>query len=121
LDDDDVENRDDDDDGDVKKSKKGKKGKYSDEERMWAMLAHLGILAVGFLAPLIIWQMKKDESDFVARNGKEGLNFCITWTGLIFLTCGLAGFVMPIFAIIAGLAANRGEDYQYPLTIRFIT
>ena len=85
------------------------------------MLAHLGILVAGFIAPLVIWQIKKDESDFVARHGKEGLNFCITWYVITIATCGMAGFVMMILAIIAGLAANRGEEYQYPLTIRFIT
>jgi uncharacterized Tic20 family protein len=31
----------------------------------------------------------------------------------------LAGWI--IFAIVATVAASRGEEYRYPLTIRFVT
>lgn len=38
-------------------------------------------------------------------------------------TCGLVGVAIAslILMIIASLAANRGEWYRYPVTIRFIT
>jgi uncharacterized Tic20 family protein len=121
---DDVDDRDEIDDADevdVKKSKKGKKGKYSDDEKMWAMFSHLGVIVVGFLAPLIIWQMKKDESAFVTRHAKASLNASITWFFIGMLTCTLGFYVYFVFCIIAGLAANRGEEYTYPLTIELIT
>ena len=36
-----------------------------DEEKMWAIAAHLGPLVLGLIAPLVIWLVFKD------RNGKD--------------------------------------------------
>jgi uncharacterized Tic20 family protein len=119
--DDDFDDRDDDDVAVKKSSKKSKDGKYSDDERMWAMFAHLGIFVAGFIAPLVIWQMKKDESAFVTKNAKASLNFCITWSVIAMFTCGLGVIPLYIFAIIAGIAANRGEVYKYPMTLTLIS
>ncbi|MDT3700819.1 MAG: DUF4870 domain-containing protein [Thermincola sp.] len=110
----------------------------SREERTWGMLCHLGIfighfIPLGnFLAPLIIWMIKKEESDFVDYHGKESLNFQISM--LIYLViAGIFAFVLIgipfliglwifslIFVIIAGVNANEGKYYRYPLTIRLI-
>ena len=57
----------------------------SKDARMWAMFCHLAGL-VGYLiplignivAPLIIWQIKKDELPFVDEQGKEAVNFQIS-------------------------------------------
>jgi len=111
------------------------------DARMWAMWCHLSGLA-GFLpivpgigcviAPLIIWQMKKEEGPFVDENGKEALNFQISMliygvvAGLLIMAC--VGIVLLpavvvfdiVFLIIAALKANKGEHYRYPLTIRFV-
>jgi uncharacterized Tic20 family protein len=104
------------------------------EARNMAMLAHLLGALLGFLGPLIIWLMKKDESPFVDDQGKEALNFQLTL--LIFHVVGwfLAGItcmiLIPIpmvvlvlqlvFGIIGATTANKGEYYRYPLTIRMI-
>lgn len=122
----------------------------SSEERQWAMFAHLsalvgGILTSGwagslgcFIGPLIIWMVKKDSMPFVDDQGKEALNFNIT-VGLIFLallllsivTLGIGliiavpgwiivGIAWLVFTIIAGIKANEGVAYRYPLTLRLI-
>ena len=122
----------------------------SSEERQWAMFAHLsalvgGILTTGwagslgcFIGPLIIWMVKKDTMPFVDDQGKEALNFNIT-VGLIFLallllsivTLGIGliiavpgwiivGIAWLVFTIIAGIKANEGVAYRYPLTLRLI-
>ena len=103
----------------------------SDEKTM-GMLAHILAIVLGFLGPLIIWLMKKDESAFVDYHGKESLNFQITlfiaWIGAFVLAFVLIGFlIMPILLllqlimpIIAGIAANKGEYYKYPATIRLV-
>ncbi len=115
-------------------------GSPTQDERQWGMFAHLssllGFLACGlsFIAPLIIWLMKKDTSAYVDHHGKESLNFQITMViatvvvlviGL--LTCGIGLFIAPvvtlvdiIFTIIAGIKANEGVLYRYPVSIRFI-
>jgi len=119
--DDDVDDRDGDEEEVAKKPKKSNDGKLTDDEKMWAMFAHLGNLVAWIIAPLIIWQVKKDESEFVTLNAKASLNFAITWLIISMLTCGLAGIVAMILVIVGGLAANRGEVYKYPMTITFVS
>lgn len=96
------------------------------------MLAHLSIFAFAFIAPLVIYLVKKDESPFTRHHAAEALNFHITLAIavivsfiLIFVLVGiflLIGLVIagPVLGIIAALAAGRREAYRYPLTIRFV-
>ena len=84
------------------------------------------------IGPLVVWLIKKDEYPFVNDQGKESLNFQITMTvcGVVaFLLCFvLIGFLLlpaviladVIMVIVAAVAANRGESYRYPFTIRLI-
>jgi uncharacterized Tic20 family protein len=113
----------------------------SKDARMWAMFCHLGGLAGlipmtpvfgSIIAPLVIWQIKKDEFEFVDEHGKEAVNFQISI--LIYaLAAGLLCFVciglvlLPvvylldlIFLLIAAVKSNNGEHYRYPLCIRFV-
>ena len=55
-------------------------------EKQWGMFTHLAALAVfigipfgSIIGPLIIYLIKKDEYEFVNDQGKEVLNFQITW------------------------------------------
>jgi hypothetical protein len=109
-----------------------KKKKSNSDDRMLAMFCHLGGVLGGFLLPLIIWLVKKDESSYIDHHGKESLNFQLTMMigylfalPLAFCTFGitaLAIFALIVtFSIIAAMAANRGEKYTYPMTIRFIS
>ena len=111
----------------------------SAEERQWGMLAHLLALS-GFiipfgnlLAPLIVWQVKKETMPFVADQAKEALNFNITMSiagivaGLLmmvligFLLLPIIGLAWIILTIMAGLKANEGQQYRYPFTLRLIS
>jgi uncharacterized Tic20 family protein len=109
----------------------------------WAMAAHLTALAalfVGmpFVGPLVIFLVKKDNP-FVRRHAAEALNFnlsimlytvvlAIVTFILLFVLVGVlliplfvllfAGWI--IFVIVAAVAASRGEEYRYPLTIHFV-
>ncbi len=40
-----------------------------DEEKMWAIGAHLGPLLLGFVAPLVVWLVYKDRSPWLDRQG----------------------------------------------------
>jgi uncharacterized Tic20 family protein len=105
----------------------------------WAMVCHLAGLATyigipfgNIIAPFIVWQLKKDSSSFVDEQGKEAVNFNISFTiyGVAagFLCYFLIGFIfMPIIfaahialAIWAALLTNKGKSVHYPLTLRFI-
>jgi uncharacterized Tic20 family protein len=109
-------------------------------ENTMGMLTHLaglsGFIGIPFgniLGPLLVWVLKKDEMPFVDRCGKEAINFGISMTiylavsaVLCLVLIGFVGLVVfgimaLVFPIIAGLKANEGEEYVYPMTIRFIT
>ncbi|MEM1056226.1 MAG: DUF4870 domain-containing protein [Bacteroidota bacterium] len=105
----------------------------SSDERTLALLGHLlPLIGFGFLAPLVIYLVKRNDSGFVADQAKEALNFQITLF-LAFLACiplmiVLIGFVLlpviglsaVVLGIIAAIKANDGEWYQYPFTLRLI-
>jgi len=109
-------------------------GPPSKDARTMAMLAHLLGIVSGFLGPLIIWLIKKDDDAFIDDQGKEALNFQITliiaYLAMFVLSCITLGFAAPlifilfivdiVFCIIAGMKANDGVAYRYPLTIRLI-
>jgi uncharacterized Tic20 family protein len=108
----------------------------------WAMLSHIFGLSWlifpfipigGVIGALIIWQIKKDQHPFVDRHGKESLNFQISMliygivAGMSILMC-VGAFLLPavviadvVFVIIAAIKASQGEEYRYPITIRFVT
>lgn len=112
----------------------------SQDDRTLAMLCHLLAIFTGFLGPLVLWLVKKDSSPFVDLHGREALNFQLTLllvsvcaTALVF-TLFLAFFVgillLPalflisvgaiVLEIMAALAAQRGDCYHYPCSIRFV-
>jgi uncharacterized Tic20 family protein len=122
---DDDEDRNDD---DREPTKKRRSDDPTNEDRQMAMFCHLGNLLGMIVLPLVIWLTQKDKSSFIDAHGKEAVNFGITMMIGHFLgvfTCGILNMILiPVgitFGIMAGLAANRGEDYKYPICIRFIT
>lgn len=90
------------------------------DDNTMAMLAHLSMIVLGFVGPLIFWLIGKDKSEFQKDQSTEALNFSILGTIASIVTCGIAWIAMVIFAIIAGLAANRGEAYRYPINWRIV-
>lgn len=116
----------------------GSTGAESAEERNWAMLGHLSSLAGlvvplgNVLAPLVVWQIKKDTMPFASEQAKEAVNFNITVTlaaivssilivVLIgFLLLAVVGVAWLVLTVMAGMAASRGETYRYPFTLRLI-
>ncbi len=102
------------------------------------------------VGPLVIWEMNKRKSDFIDRNGKEAINFNLSYLlytfvlglsivpfiirtvmndlhhldlfGMISLgsIIGVLAIVKFVLIIIAASKANQGEVYNYPLTIKFI-
>jgi len=109
-----------------------------DQERTWGLLAHLsafaGSLVGGLtpLGPLVVMLTMGERSAFVRRHAVEALNFNISFLiyGLVsfLLVFVLIGFVLlpllvvawVVLVIVAGVKANQGEDYRYPLTIRMV-
>ncbi len=111
----------------------------SKEEKDWAMFTHLstflaflGIPLANIIAPVIMWQLKKDTMPFAVSQAKECINFqislmiyAIVSLVLTLIFIGFLGLLITfglsiVFTIIAALKANEGVNYKYPLTIRFI-
>lgn len=124
-------------------------GTVSGEERSWGLVAHAGALAailasgiMGFVVPLVVLLIKGDSSPFVRRHAVQSLNFQITMLGigvigtvagvlLAVFTLGLglivvlpAALAYVVFAFVvmvkASIAASRGEEYSYPLTLEIV-
>lgn len=108
------------------------------QEKQWGMFAHLSALATfvipfgHIIGPLIIYLTKKDEYEFVNDQGKEVLNFQITWTlimivSAILIIVGIGilmligfGIAWLVLVIVGLTAANNGQYYRYPFTIKFL-
>ena len=102
------------------------------DQRMWSMLAHLGGILFGFLAPLIVYLVQRERGEFVKRQSTEALNWQITmaigqvvsallWIVIVGILGSIAFTIATVvFGIIAGLAVNRGEDYRYPFALRLV-
>jgi hypothetical protein len=113
-------------------------GALTASERNWAVGAHLSgfiaaYLALGFLGPLIVMLTEGSRSPFVRRHAVEALNFNLTVLIAVFvsvvLMLVLVGFLMILMvgvlyvaASIAGaIAASKGQEFRYPMTIRFVS
>ena len=104
------------------------------DSRGWAAAAHLiPLIGLGFIAPLIVWLIKRDEDAFVEEHAREALNFQISYliymivSGILILlligillliVVGLGGFIL---MIVAGVKAAGGQQYRYPFIIRFVS
>jgi len=116
----------------------------SSDDRTWALASHIGALvaawfAMGFIAPLVVLLVKGERSHFVKRHATESLNFQLSLllyslvavlvavftlgVGLlVVIPVALVVMVLSLVAIIMGtMAASRGDDFRYPLSIRFIS
>jgi uncharacterized protein len=120
---------------------------YPSEARNWALGAHLSaflgsFVAMAFVGPLVVWLIRKDTDAFSTRHAREALNFNLTillvivvggvaliplallTIGLILIPAALAaaaiGIGWIVLTIVAAVRAADGQEYRYPLTIRFI-
>ncbi|HEX5790528.1 MAG TPA: DUF4870 domain-containing protein, partial [Luteolibacter sp.] len=117
-------------------------GSYFDnlDGKKWAMFLHLSQLAgfvipaVGYAAPIIIWQTQKEKFPELDAHGKMVTNWIIS--SLIYsvvigviavVTCGAGvvlaiplALVMCIFPILGGIKAGEGVLWNYPMTIAFL-
>jgi uncharacterized Tic20 family protein len=116
-----------------------------DDRRTWALVAHLSplpsmMIAMAFIGPLLVYAMKKDDP-YVRRHAAEALNFQLSVLlyglgfGLLLTIAGVLLFPMSLLLLpgvivlavawfvlicIAAVKAGDGEEYRYPLTIRFV-
>lgn len=101
-----------------------------------AILSLLSFATASILAPLVMWFIYKDKPGygFTKESARRAFNFnfslwlisMASWV-LMVVTFGILGIIlwvvllvvsilMVIFHSLAALAANRGEQYTYPMT-----
>lgn len=119
----------------------------SSEQQTWRVLAHASAL-IQFLGPpsvvgpLVVWLLKRNDP-VVEPHARAALNYQLTLF-IYFIVGGIAAVVLlftiigialsllivlflfllvvleVIFAILATLAASRGELYDYPMSMNLI-
>jgi uncharacterized protein len=107
------------------------------DNRTYCMFIHLSVFAgyaaplAGLVVPVVLWQLKKDESPEIDAHGKMVLNFILSM--LIYaIVSGLAVFVLIgipllialsiigiVFPIVGAVKSLDGQLWQYPLMIKF--
>ena len=109
------------------------------KENQWAMALHLSQLLhfvvvvpfAGFIAPIIIWQLKKGEFPGLERawqNRSELVNqplYGFVFFLFVFVVIGVPllvvlGILGVVFPILGGVKASSGEVWNYPLSIKFL-
>ncbi|MFC5281371.1 DUF4870 domain-containing protein [Arcanobacterium canis] len=117
----------------------------SSEERTWAIGAHLSALIawlvsagwLAFIGPLVVWVVKKHDSEFVRRASAQSFNFNVglqvmSWIGwfltitLIFAWIGIPliilSFVLMVWCHLrATIATSNNRLYRYPFQIRILS
>ncbi|MBX3421328.1 MAG: DUF4870 domain-containing protein [Pirellulaceae bacterium] len=104
----------------------------------WAMLIHFSVFLgyvvpfAGLIAPILIWQLKKEDFPEIEAHGKMVLNFLISmliyslvaflltfvFVGLfLFFALMIVGIVFPI---IGGIKANNGVLWTYPGMLQLV-
>ena len=104
-----------------------------DEEKLWAIAAHLGPLLLSFVAPLVVWLVFRERSAYLDRTGKEALNMQISYA-IYFFVAGLSiillvglillpivGLAWLILMIVATVKVANHEEYRYPAILRLIS
>lgn len=104
------------------------------DDKVLIILCHLSaLLGVGFILPLVVYLIKKDEAGPAAAHAKEVLNFHISLfvyavcsIPLVFIGVGIVLFMLIalgslVCAVVAAIKASEGVLYRYPACIRFIS
>jgi uncharacterized Tic20 family protein len=104
----------------------------SNDEKNIATITHLGGILFSFIPALIVFLLKKDDSEFIRLQAREALNFQITlllaqfvayvliFVLVGFLLLGLIWLFNIVICIIAAISSSKGEHYHYPFTLRLI-
>lgn len=108
------------------------------EDRNLAMLTHLSGIILGFVVPLVVWLIHKDNAAkaYLAAESKEALNFQLTvlvgyviasvlTMTIIFAIIGAPlGFALwiidVVFCVLAAIGVSNSGSYRYPFAFRLI-
>ena len=75
----------------------------SSDDKLWALLAHLSYLTMGVAGPLlvlVIWLVKRNESEFVDDQAKEALNFQLSVL-IVTVVATVTVCLIPVTVVVA--------------------
>ena len=124
-----------------------RKVEITSDEKTWAVLAHvsilLGVITGGLLGPVaafVIWLVKKDESEYVAKQALQSLIYQIVvavlswimWIAIAVLIAVLVGLCLIPIGLLLELAAiaygcyaayicSLSQEFRYPIIWEMIT
>jgi uncharacterized membrane protein len=84
-------------------------------ERIAVLVAHGGTLFAWFVAPLLVYLVKRHDSRYVEFEALQSLLWSVAGTLTAIATCGVA---IPVFLAVHLYATWRiasGESYEYPV------
>jgi uncharacterized Tic20 family protein len=106
------------------------------KKTLWAVLCHLAFLLPipphisGIIVTILIWVWRRRSDAFVEDQGREALNFQLTYLALsaVLVVVPCIGFVLipvvwivgAVLCIVAAARAHDGVQYRYPLIFRLI-
>jgi uncharacterized Tic20 family protein len=85
------------------------------EDRFALVLAHGGTCFAWFLAPMVVYLLKRDSSRRVAYEALQALLWSALGSIVAIATCGLAIPVFLVWHVIGAVRAFQGRRFEYPL------
>jgi uncharacterized Tic20 family protein len=85
------------------------------EDKIARVIAHGGTVVAWFLAPLVVYLVKRDSSRAVAYEALQALLWSILGTLVSLATCGLAIPVFLVWHLVGAIRAIEGRRFDYPL------
>ncbi len=108
-------------------------------EKLWGLIAHVSIVPLPAIGPLVVMLLKGKQSIWVERQAKEALNiqltvlalaavlvvaglllFCFGGFELLKLLAPLGVVAVAVLSVYAGLKAHGGASYRYPFNVRLV-
>lgn len=121
---------------------KGPSPQITSEDTTWGLMAYLGTLLVGFIAPLIVYFARKNRSLFVRFHAAQALNYQLTaliqvftpllvaivlalatdhpiWFVLVIPTAVFHALAQWVLLIMGTIKASQGEYWRFPVWLCF--
>ncbi len=92
----------------------------SSSERFAVLVAHAGTVVAWFLAPLLVYLLKRGDSKYVEFHALQSLLWSLAGTLLALLTWGIAIPIFLVWHVIAAVKTANGQEYEYPIVGDFV-
>ncbi|MFM9961305.1 MAG: DUF4870 domain-containing protein [Planctomycetaceae bacterium] len=110
-----------------------------DAAKWWAIGLHLSQFAgyvvplAGFVVPIVLWQIGKDQYPELNEHGRNVTNWIISefiyaiicvilaFVGIGVVMLIVLGILGVVFPIIGAVRAAEGRSWKYPMTIEFLS